>query len=245
MIEVTGLVKNFGRASVLKNVNLKVRPGEVCAIIGPSGSGKTTLLRCLNYLEVPDAGQIRIGDFTIDVHSLAGNGRMIRQLRQRTGMVFQQFNLFPHKTAIENVMEGLLVVKGIPRKEAEQIGETWLAKMGLGDKAFAYPGQLSGGQKQRVAIARAMAMAPSVILLDEPTSALDPELVNEVLMALKKLAQEGITMVVVTHEMNFAREIANKVVFMDKGEIIEAGTPQQVFDSNNPRIRTFTSQFAR
>lgn len=245
MIQVTGLYKDFGSIKVLNNVSLTVRPGEVCAIIGPSGSGKTTLLRCLNYLEVPDRGQIRVGDFTIDAESASGNGRLIRQLRQRTGMVFQQFNLFSHKTALENVMEGLVVVKKMPKQQAQEKGIFWLAKMGLEDKASSYPGQLSGGQKQRVAIARAMAMEPEVILLDEPTSALDPELVNEVLLALKNLAQEGVTMVIVTHEMSFAREVANKVVFMDEGIIVEEGPPRQVFNSSNPRIKTFASQLAR
>ena len=244
MIEVAGLYKNFNGISVLKNVNLRVRAGEVCTIIGPSGSGKTTLLRCLNYLEVPDGGYIRVGDFTGDVHSLAGSKRLIRQLRQQTGMVFQQFNLFPHKTALDNVMEGPLIVKKTPRQEARQQGLFWLAKMGLEAKAAAYPGQLSGGQKQRVAIARAMAMQPAVLLLDEPTSALDPELVGEVLLALKKLAQEGMTMVIVTHEMGFAREVANKVIFMDDGSILEEGTPQQVFASANPRLKSFTAQLS-
>lgn len=245
MIEVVDLYKNFGGTSVLKSVSLKVRAGEVCVIIGPSGSGKTTLLRCLNYLEVPDAGRIRVGDFSSAVDHLAGNNRLIRQLRQRTGMVFQQFNLFPHRTALENVMEGLLTVKNIPRQEAQRQGLSWLTKMGLEDKAAAYPGQLSGGQKQRVAIARAMAMEPAVLLLDEPTSALDPELVGEVLLALKRLAQEGITMVVVTHEMGFAREVANKVVFMDEGVIVAEGPPPQVFASANPRIKAFTAQLLR
>lgn len=244
MIEVAGLYKNFGSVSILKNINLKVEQGEVCAIIGPSGSGKTTLLRCLNYLEAPDDGQIRIGDFTLQVQPFSGN-RLIRQLRQRTGMVFQQFNLFPHKTALGNVMEGLLAVKKMPRPKAQEQGMLWLSKMGLEDKALSYPGQLSGGQKQRVAIARAMAMEPAVILLDEPTSALDPELVNEVLFALKKLAQEGVTMVIVTHEMNFAREVANKVVFMDEGIIVEEGAPLQIFGSDNERIKSFTAQFAK
>lgn len=245
MIEVTGLYKKFGDLSILENVSLTVEPGTVCAIIGPSGSGKTTLLRCLNYLEEPDAGRIRIGDFTIEVQKIAGDRRTIRQLRQRTSMVFQQFNLFPHMTALENVMEGPVIVKKIPRQEAEINARFWLGKMGLADKEQSYPGQLSGGQKQRVAIARAMAMDPEVILLDEPTSALDPELVNDVLLALKKLAQEGVTMIVVTHEMGFAREVAHQVVFMDGGLIVEEGTPQQIFDSANPRIQSFTSQFTR
>lgn len=242
MIEVTGLFKAFGGINILKDVDLKVRPGEVCAIIGPSGSGKTTLLRCLNYLEVPDAGVIRVGDFTLDVQRASGDSRLIRQLRRHTGMVFQQFNLFPHKTALENVTEGLIVVQKMPRAEAVERGMLWLAKMGLEDKASAYPGQLSGGQKQRVAIARAMAMEPEVVLLDEPTSALDPELVGEVLLALKKLAQEGVTMVIVTHELGFAREVANKAVFMDGGAILEEGTPLEVFGSANARIRSFAAK---
>ena len=244
MIEVIGLHKKFGNTDILKNVNLQIPLGEVCAIIGPSGSGKTTLLRCLNYLEIPDAGQIRIGNFTIDIQHVPSAG-LIRQLRQRTGMVFQQFNLFPHKTALENVMEGLLVVKKMSTLEAQEQGMLWLKKMGLEDKVLSYPGQLSGGQKQRVAIARAMAMEPAVLLLDEPTSALDPELVNEVLSALKKLAQEGVTMVIVTHEMGFAREVAGKVVFMDEGVIVEEGTPANVFGSENRRIQSFTAQLAR
>ncbi|SEP07125.1 amino acid ABC transporter ATP-binding protein [Propionispora vibrioides] len=245
MIEVAGLYKNFGSASILKDINLTIRQGEVCAIIGPSGSGKTTLLRCLNHLETPDRGRIRIGDFVLETGTASGNGALVRQLRQKTGMVFQQFNLFPHKTALENVMEGLLVVKGIPKQQAATKGMHWLTKVGLAEKAAAYPGQLSGGQKQRVAIARAMAMEPDVILLDEPTSALDPELVSEVLQVLRKLAEEGITMVIVTHEMNFAREVATKIVFMDGGSILCEGAPQRVFAADNSRIQSFTAQFGQ
>ncbi len=243
MIEVTGLYKSFGNAPILKGVNLRVKPGEVCAIIGSSGSGKTTLLRCLNYLETPDSGQVRIGDLILDRQKSAPNGELVRQLRQRTGMVFQQFNLFPHKTALANVIEGLLVVKKLPTQQAIEVGTLWLTKVGLEQKLAAYPGQLSGGQKQRVAIARAMAMEPEVILLDEPTSALDPELVSEVLAVLKKLAQEGMTMVIVTHEMKFAREVAGKVVFMNEGSILAEGPPAQIFSSANERIKAFTAQF--
>lgn len=243
MIEVTGLYKSFGNAPILKGVNLRVKPGEVCAIIGSSGSGKTTLLRCLNYLETPDSGQVRIGDLILDRQKSAPNGELVRQLRQRTGMVFQQFNLFPHKTALANVIEGLLVVKKLPKQQAIEVGTLWLTKVGLEQKLAAYPGQLSGGQKQRVAIARAMAMEPEVILLDEPTSALDPELVSEVLAVLKKLAQEGMTMVIVTHEMKFAREVAGKVVFMNEGSILAEGPPAQIFSSANERIKAFTAQF--
>ena len=243
MIEVTGLYKSFGNAPILKGVNLRVKQGEVCAIIGSSGSGKTTLLRCLNYLETPDRGQIRIGDLILDRQKSVPDGELIRQLRQRTGMVFQQFNLFPHKTALENVIEGLLAVKKLSKQQAIEIGTLWLTKVGLEQKLAAYPGQLSGGQKQRVAIARAMAMEPEVILLDEPTSALDPELVSEVLAVLKKLAQEGMTMVIVTHEMKFAREVAGKVVFMSEGSILAEGPPAQILSSDNERIKAFTAQF--
>lgn len=245
MIEVKGLYKKFGSTIILKDINLTIKQGEVSAIIGPSGSGKTTLLRCLNYLENPDCGHIRIGELSLDAKKLAGNSALVRQLRQKTGMVFQQFNLFPHKTALENVIEGLLVVKKIAYQQASDKGMLWLAKVGLEEKAFAYPDQLSGGQKQRVAIARAMAMEPEVILLDEPTSALDPELVGEVLLVLKKLAHEGMTMVIVTHEMNFAREVANKVVFMDEGTILSEGLPQQVFSSDNIRLKSFTAQLGK
>lgn len=243
MIEVTGLYKSFGNVPILKGVNLRVKQGEVCAIIGSSGSGKTTLLQRLNYLETPDSGQIRIGDLILDRQKSAPNGELVRQLRQRTGMVFQQFNLFPHKTALENVIEGLLVVKKLSKQQAIEVGTLWLTKVGLEEKLAAYPGQLSGGQKQRVAIARAMVMEPEVILLDEPTSALDPELVSEVLAVLKKLAQEGITMVIVTHEMKFAREVAGQVVFMSEGSILAEGSPQQIFSSANERIKSFTAQF--
>ncbi len=239
MIEVIGLYKSFGNVPILKGVNLRVKQGEVCAIIGSSGSGKTTLLRCLNYLETPDSGQIRIGDLILDRQKTVPNGELIRQLRQRTGMVFQQFNLFPHKTALENIIKGLLVVKMLPKPQAIELGKLWLAKVGLEQKWTAFPGQLSGGQKQRVA----MAMEPAVILLDEPTSALDPELVSEVLAVLKKLAQEGMTMVIITHEMKFAREVAGKVVFMNEGSILAEGSPEQIFSSDNARIKAFTAQF--
>jgi len=245
MIEVAGLYKKFGKTNVLNDIHLTVQTGNVCAIIGPSGSGKTTLLRCLNYLEQPNAGVIRVGNFTIEVAVLGHDKKMIRQLRQRTSMVFQQFNLFPHMTVLENIMEGPVIVKNVPKQQAAATARNWLKKMGLEEKESAYPGQLSGGQKQRVAIARAMAMEPEVLLLDEPTSALDPELVCDVLAALKKLVQEGVTMIVVTHEMGFAREVAHQVVFMDGGSIVETGTAQQVFNSANPRIQAFTTQFAR
>jgi ABC-type polar amino acid transport system ATPase subunit len=244
MIHMSNVCKRFGGNEVLKNVNLDVATGEVCVIIGPSGSGKTTLLRCINYLEVPDQGTIAVGNITIDTATKPGRD-LIRELREHTGMVFQQFNLFPHKTALENITEGLIVVKKIPRVDAIQKGLFWLAKVGLSEKKDAFPAQVSGGQKQRVAIARAMAMEPAVILFDEPTSALDPELVGEVLSVMKQLAQDGMTMVVVTHEMGFAKEVADKVVFMDEGVILEIGTPQEVFESSKPRIRSFINQLRR
>ncbi|MGB9846274.1 MAG: amino acid ABC transporter ATP-binding protein, partial [Desulfotomaculales bacterium] len=202
MIEVINLCKRFGSLEVLKNVSLRVAEGEVVCIIGPSGSGKSTLLRCLNFLEVPTSGEV-----IIDGSPLGDKDTNINEVRQKVGMVFQLFNLFPHKTALENVSMGPLKVKRLPKREAEEIGRLLLAKVGLSDKADAYPHQLSGGQQQRVAIARALAMQPKVMLFDEPTSALDPEMVGEVLNVMKELAREGMTMVVVTHEMGFAREV--------------------------------------
>ncbi len=243
MIEITNLHKSFGELEVLKGVDLQVKPGEVCVIIGPSGSGKTTLLRCINCLEIPDQGKIRVGKITVDL--LEKNTVKVRELRQHTGMVFQQFNLFPHKTVLQNIMEGLLIVKKLPRSVANQKAVAWLDKVGLSSKQDFHPGQLSGGQQQRVAIARAMAMEPEVILFDEPTSALDPELVGEVLTVMKQLAKEGMTMVVVSHEMGFAKEVADKVVFMDGGVLVQQGTPQEIFDSDNPRIRGFLRQLDR
>jgi L-cystine transport system ATP-binding protein len=243
MIEITNVHKRFGELEVLKGIDLQVMPGEVCVIIGPSGSGKTTLLRCINCLEMPDHGKVRVGSVTVD--PLEKSKGKVRELRQHTGMVFQQFNLFPHKTVLQNVMEGLLVVKKLPYNIANQKAVAWLEKVGLSSKQGFHPGQLSGGQQQRVAIARAMAMEPEVILFDEPTSALDPELVGEVLAVMKQLAKEGMTMVVVSHEMGFAREVADKVVFMDGGYLVEQGSPSEVFDSDNPRIRSFLRQLDR
>ncbi|GAA3407342.1 amino acid ABC transporter ATP-binding protein [Paenibacillus hodogayensis] len=227
MIGLNGLVKTFGHHRVLKGIDLTVADGEVVVIVGPSGSGKTTLLRCVNCLEKPDEGSIAIGGFTVDCRY--ARKRDIHELRRKTAMVFQQYNLFKHKTALENVMEGLLIVKKMPKVEARARSAALLEKVGLADKLDAYPSRLSGGQQQRVGIARALAMEPEVILFDEPTSALDPELVGEVLAVIRSLAREGITMMIVTHEMGFAREVASRVVFMDDGAIVEEGAPAALF----------------
>lgn len=234
MIVVEKLTKEFKGQQVLKGIDLKVGAGEVVAIIGPSGSGKTTLLRCLNFLEEPTSGKIIVGNIEIDGNRpLSKQQGLIRELRQHVGFVFQNFNLFPHRTALENVIEGPVVVKKMPRERASELGRQLLAKVGLAGKEDAYPRRLSGGQQQRVAIARALAMEPEVILFDEPTSALDPELVGEVLTAIRALAEENRTMVIVTHEMNFARDVANRVVFIDKGVIVEQGDAKELFA--NPR----------
>jgi len=240
MIKLTQIRKSFGRNEVLKGIDLTVKKGEVVAILGPSGSGKTTLLRCINYLEKPSDGQISIDDFTVNCKRPDKKG--IHTLRQKSAMVFQQYNLFKHKTAIENVMEGLLIVKKLPKDEARQKSEELLEKVGLGNKLHAYPSELSGGQQQRVGIARALALNPEVILFDEPTSALDPELVGEVLSVIRKIAKEGITMIIVTHEMSFAQDVASHVVFMDGGAIVEEGRPNDIF--TNPKEER-TKQFLK
>ncbi|MFC5653846.1 amino acid ABC transporter ATP-binding protein [Paenibacillus solisilvae] len=229
MIQLTQIKKNFGRNQVLKGIDLTVRKGEVVAILGPSGSGKTTLLRCINYLEKPSDGEITMGDFTVNCKQ--PHKKDIHTLRQKTAMVFQQYNLFRHKTALENVMEGLVIVKKLPKEEARSRSVELLEKVGLGAKLDAYPSQLSGGQQQRVGIARALALNPEVILFDEPTSALDPELVGEVLAVIRKIAKEGITMIIVTHEMSFAQDVASHVVFMDGGVVVEEGKPNDIFNS--------------
>ncbi|MGH8419797.1 MAG: L-cystine ABC transporter ATP-binding protein TcyN [Pseudomonas sp.] len=241
MITVERLTKQFKGNEVLKGIDLKVEPGEVVAIIGPSGSGKTTLLRCLNFLEEPSSGTIVVGDIRIDgSQPLSQQQGLIRQLRQHVGFVFQNFNLFPHRTALENVIEGPIVVKKMPREQAIDLGRELLAKVGLAGKEDAYPRRLSGGQQQRVAIARALAMEPEVILFDEPTSALDPELVGEVLNTIRALAEEQRTMVIVTHEMKFARDVANRVVFIDKGVIVEQGDAKELFaNPKEERTRQF------
>ncbi|MBD8707568.1 L-cystine ABC transporter ATP-binding protein YecC [Pseudomonas sp. CFBP 13711] len=241
MITVEKLTKQFKGNEVLKGIDLTVEPGEVVAIIGPSGSGKTTLLRCLNLLEVPTSGSIVVGDIKVDLsRPLSQQQGLIRQLRQHVGFVFQNFNLFPHRTALENVIEGPTVVKKMPREQAIELGRTLLAKVGLAGKEDAYPRRLSGGQQQRVAIARALAMEPEVILFDEPTSALDPELVGEVLNTIHALALEKRTMVIVTHEMSFARDVANRVIFIDKGVIVEQGEAKELFaNPKEERTRQF------
>jgi len=235
MIKVTVLHKSFGKNEVLKGIDAEVKEKEVLCVIGPSGSGKSTFLRCMNLLE-----DITAGDVVIDGESLMDPKIDINNLRSQVGMVFQHFNLFPHMTVLKNVTLGPLKVKGVSAKEAEKLSLDLLAKVGLSDKAHVYPGSLSGGQKQRVAIARALAMSPKVMLFDEPTSALDPELVGDVLDVMKDLANEGMTMVVVTHEMGFAREMGDRVLFMDEGVIMEEGPPEEIFD--NPQ-HTRTQEF--
>ncbi|MBH0157970.1 amino acid ABC transporter ATP-binding protein [Fictibacillus sp. 5RED26] len=237
MIRIENLKKSFGDLEVLKEVNLNVQESEVVVLIGASGSGKSTLLRCINFLEIKNGGKIVIEEEEIDpkTHNL-------NEVRQRVGMVFQHFNLFPHKTVLENVMEAPLNVKKQSKSEAEQDAKALLGKVGLSDKADVYPAKLSGGQKQRVAIARALAMKPDIMLFDEPTSALDPELVGEVLATMKELAQEGMTMVVVTHEMGFAKEVADEVVYMHDGQIWERGKPEEIFDApKEERTKDFLS----
>jgi polar amino acid transport system ATP-binding protein len=225
MIEARGLTKKFGKLTVFENLNINVSKGEVLVIIGPSGSGKSTFLRCLNHLEVPEAGKVTIEGQTLDLK----NKKEYREIIEKTGMVFQGFNLFPHMTVIQNVMVAPITVKKENAAKVRERAEKLIAKVGLSDKLDAYPSKLSGGQKQRVAIARALCMEPDIMLFDEPTSALDPELVGEVLNVMKELAEEGMTMVVVTHEMGFAREVADRVIFMDGGKIVEEATPEEIF----------------
>jgi polar amino acid transport system ATP-binding protein len=248
MVEVSAVRKSFGHVSVLKGIDLQVWPGEVVVVLGPSGSGKSTLLRCVNNLERIDGGSIHVDGALIGFRQ---NGSRLRELgpqdasrqRREIGMVFQHFNLFPHLTVLQNIVEAPVGVRGVPRATAEQIAHELLERVGLADKASSYPRQLSGGQQQRVAIARALAMRPKLMLFDEPTSALDPELVGEVLATMKRLAEEGLTMIVVTHEVGFAREVADRVVFMDDGYIVETGTPTELIDNpRNPRARAFLSK---
>lgn len=244
-IDVSKLVKKFHGQTVLHGIDLQVNEGEVVAIIGPSGSGKTTLLRSINLLEQPESGTIRVGDITIDADRPLGKQKAaIRRLRQHVGFVFQGFNLFPHRTVLDNVIEGPVIVKGESRAEASARARELLAKVGLTGKEDSYPRRLSGGQQQRVAIARALAMRPDVILFDEPTSALDPELVGEVLSTIRQLAQEKRTMVIVTHEMSFARDVADRAIFMDQGRIVEQGDARTLFASpQQPRTRQFLEKF--
>jgi len=245
MIVVEKLTKQFKGQVVLNGIDLEVKEGEVVAIIGPSGSGKTTFLRCLNFLEEPTSGRIKVGDIEIDGSKpLNQQQGLVRRLRQHVGFVFQNFNLFPHRTALENVIEGPIVVKKMPREAATELGRKLLERVGLAGKEASYPRRLSGGQQQRVAIARALAMEPEVILFDEPTSALDPELVGEVLATIRSLAEENRTMVIVTHEMSFARDVANRVIFFDKGVIVEQGEAKALFaNPKEERTRQFLSKF--
>jgi glutamine transport system ATP-binding protein len=237
VIIIKNLHKHFGKLEVLKGINLHVKEKEVVVIIGPSGSGKSTALRCINKLEEATSGEIIVD--SIPLNSEAN----LNVIRQEVGMVFQRFNLFPHKTVLQNITLAPIKVRKISKKEAETFGLQLLKKVGLEDKAHGYPGQLSGGQMQRVAIARALAMKPKVMLFDEPTSALDPEMVGEVLNVMKELAREGMTMVVVTHEMGFAKEVGDRILFMDEGVIIEEGTADQIFNhTKNERTKSFLSK---
>ena len=237
MIKIKNLHKNFGDVEVLNGIDLSIAEKEVVVIIGPSGSGKSTLLRCINYLEQPTGGTVEVDGIMLDSEA------NINTVRAEVGMVFQRFNLFPHMTVLDNITLAPIKVRGVSKEEAEKTAHDLLTRVGLGDRGDAYPSQLSGGQQQRVAIARALAMHPKVMLFDEPTSALDPEMVKEVLNVMKKLAVEGMTMVVVTHEMGFAREVGDRVLFVDEGRILEEGTPDEIF--NNPkeeRLKTFLSE---
>jgi len=244
-IDVKKLVKKFHGQTGLLGIDLQVNAGEVVAIIGPSGSGKTTLLRSINLLEIPDAGTITVGDIEIDASVPIGKQKeKVRKLRQQVGFVFQNFNLFPHRSVLENIIEGPVIVKGESRAKAEAYARQLLAKVGLVGKESAYPRRLSGGQQQRVAIARALAMNPEVILFDEPTSALDPELVGEVLNTIKALALEHRTMVIVTHEMSFARDVADRAIFMDQGKIVEQGPAKDLFSNpQHDRTKQFLEKF--
>ncbi len=237
-IEIRGLSKRFGSNVVLDHVDLDIEKGDVIALIGPSGTGKSTLLRCLNLLEKPESGQITIAGKTYDLTSR--HSREINELRSHTEMVFQQFNLFRQKNALENVMEGLTVVKGLDQDTARKIAVEQLVKVGMQDRLFHYPRHLSGGQQQRVAIARALAMDPLLLLMDEPTSALDPELVGEVLQTVRSAAQEGNTILLVTHEMPFVRSVANRVIFLENGRIVADGTASDIFEHpQNERLKKF------
>jgi ABC-type polar amino acid transport system ATPase subunit len=249
LIQVSHLDKHFGPLHVLKDVSLSVEPREVVCIIGRSGSGKSTLLRCINFLEQPTQGRVEVDELAVEVdrHRLSdAQKRMVHHIRLRTGMVFQEFNLFPHLSVIDNLIEAPVTVKGMKREDAVPLAEKYLVQVGLSHKRNEYPARLSGGQKQRVAIARALTMQPEVMLFDEPTSALDPELIGEVLDVMKSLAREGTTMLVVTHEMAFAREVADRIIYMDEGQIVEEGAPEQIFSSpRDPRTRQFLDRILR
>lgn len=244
MLEIKNVHKSFGKEEILKGIDLTVNKGDVVVILGPSGSGKTTLLRCIDFLETADEGTL---DFD-DIHTPMNHAskKLINDVRKKTAFVFQNYNLFNNKTALENVMEGLVVGRKIPKADAEQTARKALGKVGLSDRCDYYPSSLSGGQQQRVGIARAIAVNPDVILFDEPTSALDPELIEDVLEVMKMLAKEGTTMLVVTHEMNFAREVASRVLFLDDGVIVEQGTPEEIFQNpKEERTRKFLKRILR
>lgn len=244
MVELKGIKKSFGDLNVLKGVNLTVNDGEVVAILGPSGSGKTTFLRTINFLDPADDGSIKIGEISLEYKN-AGK-KDIQNIRKKTAMVFQNYNLFKNKTALQNVMEGLVLVQKMDKENAKKISEDALRKVGLGERMNYYPSQMSGGQQQRAGIARALVLNPEVILFDEPTSALDPELVGEVLNVMKDVANTGITMIVVTHEIGFAHDVASRVVFMDGGKIIEEGTPDEVIDHpKEERTKQFLSNIRK
>ncbi|MBI5566754.1 MAG: amino acid ABC transporter ATP-binding protein [Chloroflexi bacterium] len=249
MIRIAHLNKHFGPLHVLKDVSLSVNEREVVCVIGRSGSGKSTLLRCINFLEQPTQGTIEVDGLSVDVeqHRLTDQQKqVIHDIRLKTGMVFQEFNLFPHLSVLDNLIEAPVTVKKMPREQAIALAEKYLAKVGLMQKRDEYPARLSGGQKQRVAIARALTMEPKVMLFDEPTSALDPELIGEVLEVMKQLAREGTTMLVVTHEMSFAQEVGNRVVYMDEGQIVEESAPEQMFSApGDPRTRQFLDRLLR
>ena len=240
MIKLENVVKNFGDVHVLKNVNLTVKEGEKLVVIGPSGSGKSTLIRCMNYLEEPTSGKVTVNEYDLN------SKKNLAKVRQPTAMVFQQFNLYPHMTVLENLTLAPIKLQNVSKKEAEESGLKYLEKVGLKEKADAYPAQLSGGQQQRVAIARALNMHPKIMLFDEPTSALDPEMIQEVLDVLVGLSKENITMVVVTHEMGFAKQVADRIVFMDGGQIIEEGAPKDFFTNpKSERTKNFLNKVIR
>jgi putative glutamine transport system ATP-binding protein len=238
MINLDGINKHFGSLHVLKDITLSVSSGEKLVVIGPSGSGKSTMIRCMNLLEKPSSGKVVVDGVDITSHT-----KQVNEIRQSVAMVFQQFNLYPHKTVLENLTLAPIKLKGVSKQEAEESGLTYLERVGLKEKAHCYPTQLSGGQQQRVAIARALNMHPKIMLFDEPTSALDPEMIKEVLDVMVDLANEGITMVVVTHEMGFARRVADRVIFMDDGQILEDGSPEHFFvNPEHERTQTFLSR---
>jgi L-cystine transport system ATP-binding protein len=248
IVHVSGLHKYFGQNHVLRGVDLQVAPGEAVMLIGRSGSGKTTLVRCINFLEEPSLGTIEVDGLSVEADPLHSRSRehreQIRQIRLRAGMLFQEFNLFPHMTVLQNLIEAPIRVRGLPREEAIALADRYLDKVGLTDKRDEHPARLSGGQKQRTAIARALCMEPKVLMFDEPTSALDPELIGEVLKVMEDLAHEGTTMIVITHEMHFARAAADRVVFMEEGQVVEQGAPEQILDSpEDPRTQLFLRRF--